>query len=107
MKMDSLLQNNRDVIKAIAAKYGAQNIRVFGSRARGLSRDESDLDLLVTPEPGRTLLDLIAIKQDLEDLLDCSMDVVTEAPLSPEFKQSIIGHYSRTRKIVGYTVFAM
>jgi uncharacterized protein len=58
-------------------------VRIFGSRARGDARSDSDLDLLVTLEPGRSLFDLTAIKQDLEDLLHFAVDVVTEAGLSP------------------------
>jgi uncharacterized protein len=90
MELDSLLKGHRDTIVEIAAEHGAQSIRVFGSRARGQSREESDLDLLVTLESGRTLLDLIAIKQDLEDLLPCSVDVVTEASISPYIRDQIL-----------------
>ncbi len=90
MELDSLLKGHRDIIVEIAAKYGAQSIRVFGSRARSLSREESDLDLLVTLESGRTLFDLIAIKQDLEDVLQCHVDVVTEASLSPYIRDQIL-----------------
>ena len=52
-------------IERVARSHGAQSVRVFGSRARGDAGPESDLDLLVGLEPGRSLLDLIAIKQDL------------------------------------------
>ncbi len=58
-------------------------MRVFGSRAKGQGGPASDLNLLVDLEPERTLLDLIAIKQDLEDRLSCRVDVLTEAALSP------------------------
>jgi hypothetical protein len=90
MELDSLLEKNRDNIVTIATKHGAQSIRVFGSRVRGASHEESDLDLLINLEPERTLLDLIAIKQDLEDLLECSVDVVTEASLSPYIRDQIL-----------------
>ncbi len=50
----------------------------------------SDIDLLVTLEDGRTLLDLVAIKQDLEDLLGSSVDVVTENALSPRIRPRIL-----------------
>jgi len=90
MEPDSLLEGHRDTILEIASKYGAQSIRVFGSRARGLSREESDLDLLITLESGRTLFDLIAIKQDLEDILQCNVDVVTEASLSPYIRDQVL-----------------
>jgi predicted nucleotidyltransferase len=65
-------------------------VRVFGSRARGESTPESDLDLLVSLEPGRSLLDLVAIRQDLESLLGCAVDVVTERGLSPYLSERIL-----------------
>lgn len=77
-------------IQRVARSHGARSVRVFGSRARGEARPDSDLDLLVQLEVGRSLLDLIAIKQDLEDLLDCTVDVVTEAGLSPYLRDRIL-----------------
>lgn len=65
-------------------------MHVFGSVVRGEARTGSDLDLLVKLEPGRSLLDLIAIKQDLEDLLGCEVDVVTEAAISPYMKEQVL-----------------
>lgn len=54
-------------IKALASRFGARNLRVFGSRATGRARPDSDLDLLVELEPGRDLFDLIELKHALED----------------------------------------
>lgn len=81
-------QNRR--IREIAAAHGASNVRVFGSRARGAARPFSDLDILIDLEPGRSLLDVVAIKQDLEDALGCRVDVVTEAALSPYLRDSVL-----------------
>ena len=77
-------------ILRIARSHGAQTVRVFGSRARGDARADSDLDLLIGLEPGRSLLDVIAIKQDLEDALPFSVDVVTEAGLSPYVRERVL-----------------
>ena len=71
----------REEILAIAARHGARRVRVFGSVARGEETRSSDLDLLVEFEPGRSLLDQIALAQDLEDLLGREVDVVTEKGL--------------------------
>ncbi|MBI4799508.1 MAG: nucleotidyltransferase family protein [Desulfarculus sp.] len=90
MALDRLIQERRADILAVAALHGAQRVRVFGSRARGQGGPASDLDLLVDLEPERTLLDLIAIKQDLEDRLACRVDVLTEAALSPYMRQRVI-----------------
>jgi predicted nucleotidyltransferase len=86
----SILQGKRDEVLRIAAKYGARNVRVFGSLARGEAGPGSDLDLLVSLDPGRSLLDLIAIKQDLEDLLGCEVDIVTEAAISPYLRDQVL-----------------
>jgi uncharacterized protein len=77
-------------IRAVAQRHGVTRIRVFGSVARGESRAGSDLDLLVDLEPGRSILDLIAVKQDLADLLGRPVDVVTEKSLSPYFREAVL-----------------
>jgi predicted nucleotidyltransferase len=84
------LKRNRNAILKIAASHGAQNLRIFGSVARGQAKQSSDLDVLITLEPGRSLLDLVAIKQDLEDLLDCAVDVVTEDAVSPHIREQVL-----------------
>ena len=89
MTVDAL-GTKRDEVLRIAAAHGATDVRVFGSYARGQGRSDSDLDILVELEPGRSLLDLIAIKQDLEDLLGRSVDVVTEAAISPYIRDQVL-----------------
>ncbi|MBI4600104.1 nucleotidyltransferase family protein [Candidatus Uhrbacteria bacterium] len=76
MAIDGLFKEKREKILEIAARHGARNIRVFGSMARGEAGPESDIDLLVELEPGRSLLDQVALMQDLEDLLKRRVDVV-------------------------------
>ena len=78
-----LVEEHRDKILELAARHGASNVRVFGSLARGEGGEGSDLDLLVTLEEKRSLLDLVGLKQDIEDLLHRRVDVVTEPALSP------------------------
>jgi len=77
-------------ILQLAAKHGATHLRLFGSVARGSHNSESDVDLLVDLEPGRSLLDLIALKQDLEDLLHRTVDVITERSLSPYLREVVL-----------------
>ena len=74
----------------MAQSHGAQSVRIFGSVAKGSARPDSDLDLLVQLAPGYSLLDIVAIKQDLEDLLDGDVDVVTEAALSPYMREQVL-----------------
>lgn len=90
MVTDPKLREKRDEILAIAARYGARDVRVFGSRARGEGGPDSDVDLLIKLEAGRTLLDIVAIKQDLEDLLGCRVDVVTEGAISRFLRNQVL-----------------
>ncbi len=78
MRVEQLVKEHRDAIIALAAKHGAMKPRVFGSVARGEAGPKSDFDLLVKMEEGRGLLDLIALAQDLRDLLGVKVDVVSE-----------------------------
>jgi predicted nucleotidyltransferase len=88
--MTEELNEHRAAILRIAAEHGARNVRVFGSVARGTASATSDLDLLVAIEPGRSLLDLVALNQDLEDALGRPVDVVTEGGLSPYLRDRIL-----------------
>jgi hypothetical protein len=81
MNPQDLLKTKRQEILRLAALHGARHVRVFGSVARGQANSKSDLDLLVEFEPGRTLLDRVGLMQDLEDVLGCKVDVVTEQAL--------------------------
>jgi predicted nucleotidyltransferase len=90
MEINNILKDRRETILRVAASHGALDVRIFGSRARGAARPDSDVDILVKLEAGRSLLDLIAIKQDLEDLLGCKVDVVTEAALSPYIREQVL-----------------
>ena len=78
MTHDELLAQKREDILRIAAQYGATNVRVFGSVARHESDPDSDLDLLVRMETGRSIFDLAALVVDLETLLNRRVDVVPE-----------------------------
>ena len=90
MKTDAILQDRRMDILQIAARHGARTVRIFGSVARGEAGPGSDVDVLVNLNPGRSLLDIVAIKQDLEDLLGRKVDVVTEAAISPYIREHVL-----------------
>jgi predicted nucleotidyltransferase len=80
----------REEINRIAATHGARNVRVFGSVRRGESNRSSDLDLLVDMSEGRSLLDLVALGDELEEALGVAVDVVTEKSLSPYIRDRIL-----------------
>ena len=86
----SVLERYRQQILEVARRYGARNVRVFGSFARGEDSESSDLDLLVTLGEGRSLLDLVGLKQDLEDLVQRTVHVVTDRALSPYLRVRIL-----------------
>lgn len=86
------LQEKRNDILMIAARHGARNVRLFGSAARGEDRPDSDLDLLVDMESGRSLLDLVGLAQDLEDLLLRKVDVLTDASIHPALRPRILAN---------------
>lgn len=84
------LQTVRQDILRVAARHGARNVRLFGSAARGEDRPGSDLDLLVDMESGRSLLDLVALGQDLEELLHRKVDVITDSSVHPAIRPHIL-----------------
>jgi len=75
--LNTLRHEKRAEILRLAEAHGARNVRVFGSVVRADNREDSDVDLLVEFDRGKTLFDLIGLKLDLEDLLGVSVDVVT------------------------------
>jgi len=80
---------HRDEIIALAQRYGASDIRIFGSVARGDATEGSDLDVLVRFEPSRSLFDQGGLLMDLRDLLGIRVDVVSEGALSGRFGQIV------------------
>jgi len=84
--MNQCLLLNKESILRLAREHGARNVRVFGSAARGEETEDSDVDVLVEMEDGRSLVDHVALQQDLEDLLGQKVDVVTEASLHPRMR---------------------
>jgi uncharacterized protein len=90
MNTTELLREKREEILRIAARRGACNVRVFGSVARGQNDSESDVDILVDMEPGRSLLDLGGLWSDLNDLLGMKVDVVTEKGLRKRIRERVL-----------------
>jgi predicted nucleotidyltransferase len=90
MALEELLKEKRDAILCVCAKHGARNVRVFGSVARGEADEQSDIDLLVDMEPGRSLLDLGGLLMDLQALLGQKVDVVTERGLKPRIRERVL-----------------
>ena len=90
MRLRARLRERRDDVLRIARRHGIVTIRLFGSAARGDDTRESDLDLLVALEPGRSLLDLIAFEQECADLLGVHVDALTEQSLHPLLRTRVL-----------------
>lgn len=84
------IQAKRAEILKIAEKYGAFDVRVFGSVVRGTAGPGSDLDILVRFSEDCSLLDHIALMQDLETMLDVKVDVVNEKVLHPLIRDRVL-----------------
>lgn len=90
MTTEELLKAKRQEILRIAAQYGARNVRVFGSVARGEADDRNDIDLFVEMEPGRSLLDLGGLQYELERLFGRPVDVVTERGVKARIRDRVL-----------------
>ncbi len=84
------LKRHRAEVLRLAAKYGATDVRVFGSVARGDADESSDIDFLVRMAPGRSLFDVGGLLMDLQDLLGRRVDVVTEGGLRPRTRERVL-----------------
>ena len=90
MTLDQLLYEKREAIQRIATAHGAYNIRVFGSVARGEATPQSDLDLLIDVGPTTSAWFPAGLILDLEELLECHVDVVTERALHPALRDRVL-----------------
>jgi uncharacterized protein len=81
---------HREEILSIARRYGAHDIRIFGSVARGDQHEDSDLDLIVRFEAGRSLFDHGGLLMDLQDLLEVKVDVISERAMRPKFRDQVM-----------------
>jgi len=90
MTLEQVIKEKRAEILRIAARLGARDVRVFGSVARNQADAGSDVDFLVDMEPGRSLLDLGGLQMELEALLGCRVDVVTERGLKSRIRERVL-----------------
>lgn len=90
MRTVDILKRLKPKIVDVACQFGASNVRVFGSAARGEDQADSDIDILVSLERGRTLLDLVGLEQDLTKLLRRKVDVVVDGGISRYLEPIIV-----------------
>lgn len=84
------LKARREEILTLARQWGAHDVRVFGSVARGDAVPQSDVDFLVHFEPERSLLEHGGLLMDLQDLFGCEVDVVDDDAMRPRFRERVL-----------------
>lgn len=90
MRPSEALAAKRDEVLAIAAAHGASNLRVFGSVAKGLDTEDSDLDLLVDIRPDISLFQYVGLQLDIAEALGVKVDLCTEDELHPKLRDRIL-----------------
>ncbi len=90
MRLNQQLQAKRQEIITLADRYGARNLKIFGSVARGEEQPTSDVDFLVEMDEKSTLLDYIGLIQELENLLGCKVDVAEPTSLHPLIRDRVL-----------------
>jgi predicted nucleotidyltransferase len=85
-----LIQRRRGQLLAAAREHGARNVRIFGSVGRGSETADSDVDLIVDLEPGRTLVDLAALREDAKAILGVPVDVATPDLLKDHIRDEVL-----------------
>jgi len=89
-KMDDVVEKHRKQILVLAKQNGVHNVRVFGSMARNEAEEESDLDLLVDIDKGKSGLALGGFLADVAAIVHRKVDVVTEKSLHPRIREKVL-----------------
>ncbi len=90
MRPSLALEANRAAVQLAVRRFRTANLRVFGSVLQGADREGSDLDLIVDPLPGATLLDLGGLQTELEELLGVRVDLLTPGDLPLKFRAEVL-----------------
>ena len=90
MRPSQILAERRDRVLALARARGASVVRVFGSVAKGLDQPGSDVDLLVNMPADTSLLRIVELQIEIEDVLGVKVDLCTERELPSEFKSQVL-----------------
>ena len=90
MRPAQALDQHRDAVRAIALRHRMTRVRVFGSVLHGTDTESSDLDLLVDPAPGASLMDIARIELEVAALLKVQVDVLTPQSLPESFRQQVV-----------------
>jgi predicted nucleotidyltransferase len=89
MRPSISIAEHRDQVREILKRAGLRNAKLFGSTARGEDTEDSDLDLLVEAPAGATLYDLARVELELEELLGCKVEIVTQGFLAADVAKNV------------------
>lgn len=92
IEAEKILKNHKKDL----SNLGANTLAIFGSTARNEGKKRSDVDILVEFDAKKGLFGFVHLKDYLEDLLHCDVDLVTKKGLHPALKERIL---SESRKI--------
>ena len=86
------IQISDEALRSLCDRYSVKKISLFGSRARGDNRSDSDIDLLVDFLPGSKidLFDFVGFKLSLQDLLGIKVDLVSMDGLRPRIRETVL-----------------
>ena len=88
---NGFVKDVKELILPVLKKHGVKRAAIFGSIARGKRRKKSDLDLLIEFKGNnKSLLDLVGLKLELEELLKMKVDVITYDSLHHLLKDIIL-----------------
>jgi len=90
MKPSEVLPLHRETIRHLALKAGMANPRVFGSVVRGEDNEESELDILVDPGPGTSLLTMVRVQDELAKATGVKVDLRTPGEIHPRFRNQVL-----------------
>lgn len=82
-----LLQSHKE---DLYTRFHVESLSVFGSTAKGMAREDSDIDILVKYSKTPGFFSFLELKYYLESLLGKRVDLVTEGALKKNMRQSIL-----------------
>lgn len=84
------VERHSETIRRIVESHRASNPRLFGSVAKGVATDQSDIDILVDPASDMSLFDIGAIREELRCLLNAEVDVLTPNAIPVDFRDRVL-----------------
>ena len=88
--MTAQIEKYKERILTILKKHEVKRASLFGSIVREEMTEQSDIDILIEFDGEKSLLDLAALKRELEETLQCKVDVLTYNSLHPLLRSTIL-----------------